>query len=81
MSPVCSVFENHFLKAQELEIPLCHKSSKWGGRPAWLIRELLLDLKRKKKLYDLWKRGQALQEDYRAVVHICREETRKTKSQ
>ena len=26
-----------------------------------------------KKLYDLWKQGQALQEDYRAVVHIWRQ--------
>lgn len=25
-----------------------------------------------KKLYDLWKRVQASQEDYRAVVHICK---------
>ena len=40
-----------------------------------------MELKRKKKLYDLWKQGQALQEEYRAVVHICREKTRKAKAQ
>ncbi|KAK4806869.1 LOW QUALITY PROTEIN: hypothetical protein QYF61_012590 [Mycteria americana] len=56
-------------------------SSKRGRRPAWLNRELLVELKRKKKLHDLWKRGQASQEDYRAVVHICREKTRKAKAQ
>lgn len=27
-----------------------------------------MELRRKKKLYDLWKQGQALQEDYRAMV-------------
>ncbi|KAK4833057.1 hypothetical protein QYF61_027719 [Mycteria americana] len=40
--------------------------------------ELLVELKRKKKLYDLWK---ALQEYYRAVVCICREKMRKAKAQ
>ena len=38
-------------------------------------------LKREKKLYGLWNQDQALQEDYRAVTHICRENTRKAKAQ
>ena len=70
-----SVFKNHLLKAQEQAIPLCLKSSKRVRRPAWLNRELLVELKRKKKLYGLWKEGQGLQKDYRAVVHIYREKT------
>ncbi|KAK4831141.1 LOW QUALITY PROTEIN: hypothetical protein QYF61_015444 [Mycteria americana] len=57
---------NNLLEAQEQAIPLCRKSSKWGRTPAWLNRELLEELQRKKKLYDLWKQGQALQEEYRA---------------
>jgi len=36
-------------------------------------RELLLDFRRKKKSYNLRKRGQASQEEYRALVYICRE--------
>ena len=40
-----------------------------------------MELRRKKKLYDLWKQGQTLQEDYRAVVHICREKTQKAEAQ
>lgn len=32
-------------------------------------QQLLVELKRRKKFYDLWKQIQALQEDYRAVVH------------
>ncbi|KAK4806138.1 hypothetical protein QYF61_001061 [Mycteria americana] len=55
-----SAFKNHLLEAQEQAIPLCRKSNKWGRRPAWLKRELLVELKRKKKLYDLWKRGPLL---------------------
>ena len=50
-----SVFKNHRLEAQEQAIPLCRKSSKRGRRPAWLNRELLVELRRKKKLDDLWK--------------------------
>ncbi|KAK4831434.1 hypothetical protein QYF61_017565 [Mycteria americana] len=44
-------------------------------------RDRLVELKRKKELYDLWKRGQASQEDYRAMVRICREKTRNAKAQ
>ena len=76
-----SVFENYLLEAQEQAIPLCPKSSKRGRRPAWLNRELLMELRRKKKLYDLWKQDQALQEEYRAVVHLCREKILKAKAQ
>lgn len=76
-----SVFKNHLLEAQEHAIPLCHKLSKWGRRPASLNRELLVVHKRKTKLYDLWRQGQALQEDYRAVVHIGRGKTQKAKTQ
>ena len=77
----CSVVKNHLTKAQEQVVPLCLKLRKRGRRPAWLNRELLIELKRKKKLYDLWKEGQASQENYRAVVCISREKTGKAKAQ
>jgi len=32
----------------------------WGRRLAWLIRELWLEHRRKKKMYDLWKKGRPL---------------------
>lgn len=57
-------------------MPLCFKSSR---RSAWLNRELLL--KKKKKLYHLWKQGQVSQEDYRAAVCICREKAQYPKVQ
>jgi len=76
-----SVFKNDLLEAQEQAIPLCCKSSKRGRRPAWLNREFLMELKRKKELCDLWKRGQASQEEYGAVVPLCREKTQKAKAQ
>ena len=38
-----SLFKSHLLRAQEQAIPKCQKSSKWGRRPAWLSRDLLLE--------------------------------------
>ncbi|KAK4816300.1 hypothetical protein QYF61_014598 [Mycteria americana] len=52
-----------------------------GRRPAWLTRELWLELRKKKRFYDLWKKGQATQEDYKDVVRLCREKIRRTKAQ
>lgn len=41
----------------------------------------LIGLKSRKKLCDLWKQGQALQEECRAVVCVSRENTQKAKAQ
>lgn len=69
-----SVFKNHLLEGQEQAIQLCGVVLKeQGRRPAWL--------RRKKPFYGHWKRGQALQEDCRAVVCLCREKTGKAKAQ
>ena len=70
-----SVVKNHLTKAQEQVVPLCLKLRKRGRRPAWLNRELLMELRGKKKLYDFWKQGQGLQEEYRAMVRLFREKT------
>ncbi|KAF1618604.1 UNVERIFIED_CONTAM: putative RNA-directed DNA polymerase from transposon X-element, partial [Eudyptes robustus] len=78
-----TIFKKEVLKAQEQAVPVCRKKNGWGRRPAWLNRELLLGLRKKKKRrdYDLWKKGQAAQEDYKDVVRLCREKTRKAKAQ
>ena len=41
------------LKAQEHAIPLCRQSSKRGRPPAWLNRELVVELSSKKRWDDL----------------------------
>lgn len=46
-----SLFKNRVLKAQEWVISLCLKRSKRGRRPAWLNRELCLELELKKKIW------------------------------
>ncbi|KAK4827111.1 hypothetical protein QYF61_014374 [Mycteria americana] len=59
----------------------CRKTSRRGRRPAWLTRELWLELRRKRRVYDLWKKGRATQEDYRGVARLCREKTRRAKAE
>jgi len=76
-----SVFKNHILEAQQQAVPLCHKSGKQSSRLTWLNRELIMNLERKKKLYDVWNQGQASQEDIRAVICIWRAKAHKAKTQ
>uniref|UniRef100_A0A493TP95 Reverse transcriptase domain-containing protein n=1 Tax=Anas platyrhynchos platyrhynchos TaxID=8840 RepID=A0A493TP95_ANAPP len=66
--------------AQERSIPMRPKMSQRGRRPAWLNRELWLELRRKKRVYNLWKSGQATKEDYKDVARLCRDKIRKAKA-
>ncbi|KAK4817263.1 hypothetical protein QYF61_006462 [Mycteria americana] len=67
--------------AQERAVPRCRKTSRRGRRPAWLSRELWLELRKKRRVYDLWKKGQATQEDYKGVARLCREKIRRAKAE
>ena len=48
-----SVVKKRRLKAQEHAIPLCRQPSKRGRPPAWLNRELVVELSSKKRWDDL----------------------------
>lgn len=74
-----ALFKKEVLKAQEQAVPLSCKMSRCGRRPAWMNRELFLRLQEKKRIYLLWKKGQATRE-YK-VVKMCREKIRKAKAQ
>ena len=74
-------FRNEILKVQEQVFPMCQKVSRWGRRPAWLNRELWLELRENQGIYDLWKKGQAIQENYKDVMRLCRGKIRSTKAQ
>ncbi|KAK4832634.1 hypothetical protein QYF61_024615 [Mycteria americana] len=58
-------FKEEALKAREQAVPRCRKTSRWGRTLAWLSRELWLELRKKRRVYGLWKKGQASQEDYK----------------
>ncbi|KAK4808042.1 hypothetical protein QYF61_017062 [Mycteria americana] len=74
-------FKEEVLKAQERAVPRGRKTSRRGRRPAWLNRELWLELRKKRRVYDLWKKGQASQEDYKGVARLCREKIRRAKAE
>jgi len=74
-----SLFKHHFLHAQDRYIPLSRKSSKGGRRHVWMSKELLAELRWKRKVHGMWKEGQATWEEYRNVVRACRDATRKPK--
>ena len=76
-----TVFKKEILEAQQQAVPMCRKTSRRGRRPAWLNRELWLALRKKRRVYDLWKKGQATQEDYKDVVRLHREKIRRAKAQ
>ncbi|KAF1517439.1 hypothetical protein FQV19_0016785, partial [Eudyptula minor] len=76
-----TIFKKEVLKAQEQAVPVCRKKNGRGRRPAWLNRELLQGLRKKRRVYRLWKKGQATQGEYRDLVRSCREEMRKAKAQ
>jgi len=48
-----SLFKHHFLHAQERCIPLRKKSTKGGRRPAWLNKELLAEIRWKRKVHGM----------------------------
>jgi len=73
------LFNHHFLHAQNRCIPLSKKSRKGVRRPAWMSKELLAELRWKRKVHGMWKEGQATWEEYRNVVRACRDATRKAK--
>ncbi|KFQ22405.1 hypothetical protein N332_14875, partial [Mesitornis unicolor] len=75
------LFKKEILKAQDEVVPVCRKMSQQGRRPAWMNRELWVELREKKRVYGLWKKGQATQEAYRATVRLCREKIRRAKAQ
>ncbi|KAK4827354.1 hypothetical protein QYF61_017279 [Mycteria americana] len=61
-----------------------HYSLKANGHPkniAWLTRQLWLELRKKRRVYDLWKKGRATQEDYKGVARLCREKIRRAKAE
>jgi len=74
-----SMFNHHFLHAQHRCIPMRKKSSKGGRRTAWMSREVLDELRWKRKVYGMWKEGQATWEEHRNVVRACRDATSKAK--
>lgn len=76
-----TLLKDELLTAQEYAVPMCWKMSQKGRRTAWLNRDLWLELGKKKKNYEMWKKERTTQEDYKEVIGLCREKIRSTKAQ
>ncbi|KFV03752.1 hypothetical protein N340_10407, partial [Tauraco erythrolophus] len=74
------IFKDHLLQAQERCIPTKRKTGRKTRRPAWMNKELLDQLRHKKKAYRGLKQGQVAWEEYRAIVRATREQVRKAKA-
>jgi len=55
---------------QRFWLPYVLKDEPEGRRLAWLNRDLWLEVGEKKRVYDLWKKVQAAQEDCKDVVKL-----------
>ncbi|KGL93213.1 hypothetical protein N301_01878, partial [Charadrius vociferus] len=75
------VFKDHLLQAQERCIPTKRKAGRKARRPAWMNKELLDMLKRKKEAYREWKQGRIAWEEYRGIVQAARHRVRQAKAQ
>lgn len=51
------------------------------GRLAWMNSKLPLGFRKQQSVQLLWKKGQATQEDYKDVMRLIREKTRKVEVQ
>ncbi|KFV01476.1 hypothetical protein N340_10208, partial [Tauraco erythrolophus] len=74
------IFKSHLLQAQEQCIPTKRKSGRNTGRRTWMNKELLDQLRHKKKAYRGWKQGQVAWEEYREIVRVTRDQVRKAKA-
>ena len=75
-----TLFKREILKVQEQAVPVCQKTSWWRKRVACLNRKHWLELRKKKTVYDFWKKRQATQEGYKDVMRLCREKIRRAKA-
>lgn len=74
------LFKNIFLRAQDTLITM-HKKSGKEGRPAWLSKDLLVELKYKRGMHRQWKQGHTSWEGCQGTARKCRDGNRKAKTQ
>ncbi|PKU28782.1 glycerol kinase [Limosa lapponica baueri] len=75
------VFKDHLLQAQEQCIPRKKKSGKKARGPAWMNKEILDKLKKKKEAYRGWKQRRIDWVEYRETVRAARDQVKEAKAQ
>jgi len=54
---------------------MCPKTNCWGTPLSWLNGDLLLGFRKKKRVYQLQKKGQETPKEYRGLVRSCRKKS------
>ncbi|TRZ12815.1 hypothetical protein HGM15179_014306 [Zosterops borbonicus] len=75
------LFKTEFLRAQEQTVPVCRKTGRRGKRPAWISKEVLDEIRNKKRMYRFWKEGQVPWEVFKGAARECRKKIREAKAQ
>uniref|UniRef100_A0A8C0A0D2 Reverse transcriptase domain-containing protein n=1 Tax=Anas zonorhyncha TaxID=75864 RepID=A0A8C0A0D2_9AVES len=75
-----SFFKRCLLEAQDQAIPKYRKSGRRGRRPAWLTRNILMEIRRKQRVFRYWKEGQVTWKEYRDAARVCRKKIRVAKA-
>lgn len=73
------IFKDIVRTGEELPILRCMKLWKEGKSLAWVSKELLVKLRRKKEMHRHWKHRQVSWEEYRDSVRLCKNKIRKSK--
>ncbi|KAK4814369.1 hypothetical protein QYF61_017782 [Mycteria americana] len=75
-SPSLGVFKRHL---DEVLRDMDTVTWTWQGYS--LPQRTVRKKRKKRRVYDLWKKGQATQEDYKGVARLCREKIRRAKAE
>ncbi|TRZ07325.1 hypothetical protein HGM15179_019139 [Zosterops borbonicus] len=75
------LFKTEFLRAQEQTVPVCRKTSQRGKCPVWISKEVLDELRNKKRMYCFLKEGQVPWEVFKGAARECRKKIREAKAQ
>ncbi|KFV67237.1 hypothetical protein N307_09347, partial [Dryobates pubescens] len=73
-------FKKEILKAQEQAVPMCRNKSCRDSQPAWMGNELLKELRGKKRVCHLWKKGEVTHRMFKDVARSYRKKIREAKA-
>lgn len=73
-------FKKKISKARQRAVPMCQKDELAGKKSGLANRQIWLELRKKMRIYDLWRKGEAAQ-DYKDVMRLCKEKIRSVKVQ
>lgn len=75
------IFHSFGQTTDKKKAAVCQKASGWERRPGGLNRELWLELRSRRGVCELWKKGQATLEEYKDALELRMEKIRRANAQ